>query len=617
MIRPGSGVNRRRPSAAAATTTTGSSSTAAAPRVTPSKGRRPHSVKPGLIDFLYKRDYTGAIALLEFEEAVGDRRPALPLWLALCYFHNGQYDKAIEVYDAVLVDGGEPHLSTAARHKEEETVALWKACCLYGACEYEQCYQLADSIGDYARDDQALSQLRTRLLLHAAHKLNDEAAMMKSHQRLTKGDSSASSPSTQHQQQQLTLAAIQYLRNHYQQATDIYKKLIVDNPDYKALNVYLALCYYKMDFYDVAAEMLQPYLAAHPTSVIANNLKACCHYQLYNGKAAEDVWKPLAEHSAQHGPRVYDHHDILRHNKVVFRNGDGALQVLPQLLDIIPEARLNLIIYHLRAPNGDPQEAFNLLKGVEPSQPREHILKAVVYAVVGQQQQGDGAGARESLQTAEQVFHLVGASASECDTIPGRQCMASCLYLRKQFEDALVYLKSIKAYFSADDDFNWNYGIACAAIGDYKEGQQALISVHNPKYRSEFTYLSWLCRCLVLNGDPVSAWEVYTRQEPTSDTFNLLHIIANDCYKQGNFFIACKAFDVLERLDPDPEFWDAKRGSAVGVFQLVIAGMAPPEQLQEVADLLRGTREHQIPQVEYIINRVFKKWAGDNGVYLE
>ncbi|KAF4716525.1 Intraflagellar transport protein 56, partial [Perkinsus olseni] len=241
-------------------------------------------------------------------------------------------------------------------------------------------------------------------------------------------------------------------------------------------------------------------------------------------------------------------------------------QVLPQLLDIIPEARLNLIIYHLRAPNGDPQEAFNLLEGVEPSQPREHILKAVVHAVVGQQQ-GDGGGARESLQTAEQLFHLVGASASECDTIPGRQCMASCLYLRKQFEDALIYLKSIKAYFSADDDFNWNYGIACAAIGDYKEGQQALLSVHNPKYRSEFTYLSWLCRCLVLNGDPVSAWEVYTRQEPTSDTFNLLHIIANDCYKQGHFFIACKAFDVLERLDPDPEFWDAKRGSAVGVFQ--------------------------------------------------
>jgi intraflagellar transport protein 56 len=54
----------------------------------------------------------------------------------------------------------------------------------------------------------------------------------------------------------------------------------------------------------------------------------------------------------------------------------------------------------------------------------------------------------------------VGASASECDTIPGRQCMASCFFLLKQFEDVLIYLKSIKTYFYNDDDFNWNYGIA-------------------------------------------------------------------------------------------------------------------------------------------------------------
>ena len=30
------------------------------------------------------------------------------------------------------------------------------------------------------------------------------------------------------------------------------------------------------------------------------------------------------------------------------------------------------------------------------------------------------------------------------DTIPGRQCMASCFFLLKQFEDVLIYLNSIK-----------------------------------------------------------------------------------------------------------------------------------------------------------------------------
>jgi intraflagellar transport protein 56 len=38
--------------------------------------------------------------------------------------------------------------------------------------------------------------------------------------------------------------------------------------------------------------------------------------------------------------------------------------------------------------------------------------------------------------------------------------MASCFFLLKQFEDVLIYLKSIKTYFYNDDDFNWNYGIA-------------------------------------------------------------------------------------------------------------------------------------------------------------
>ena len=34
--------------------------------------------------------------------------------------------------------------------------------------------------------------------------------------------------------------------------------------------------------------------------------------------------------------------------QVIFRSGEGALQVLPQLLGVVPEARLNLAIYHLR-----------------------------------------------------------------------------------------------------------------------------------------------------------------------------------------------------------------------------------------------------------------------------
>jgi intraflagellar transport protein 56 len=72
-------------------------------------------------------------------------------------------------------------------------------------------------------------------------------------------------------------------------------------------------------------------------------------------------------------------------------------------------------------------------------------------------------------KTAQQLFQLVGASATECDTIPGRQCMASCFFLLKQFDDVLVYLNSIKSYFQTDDDFHWNNALTCASTGDFKE----------------------------------------------------------------------------------------------------------------------------------------------------
>lgn len=57
--------------------------------------------------------------------------------------------------------------------------------------------------------------------------------------------------------------------------------------DFLALKVYVALCYYKLDYYDVSQEVLAVYLQSIPDSTIALNLKACNHFRLYNGKAAE------------------------------------------------------------------------------------------------------------------------------------------------------------------------------------------------------------------------------------------------------------------------------------------------------------------------------------------
>jgi intraflagellar transport protein 56 len=57
---------------------------------------------------------------------------------------------------------------------------------------------------------------------------------------------------------------------------------------------------------------------------------------------------------------------------------------LPSLVDVIPEARLNLVIYYLR--QGNIEEAYELMRDVDPSTPNEYILKGIVFAAVGQEQ---------------------------------------------------------------------------------------------------------------------------------------------------------------------------------------------------------------------------------------
>lgn len=62
------------------------------------------------------------------------------------------------------------------------------------------------------------SQLRYRLQFHLAHKLNDEERLMECHKQLEDII-----------EDQLSLASIHYLRAHYQEGIDIYKKVLLDN----------------------------------------------------------------------------------------------------------------------------------------------------------------------------------------------------------------------------------------------------------------------------------------------------------------------------------------------------------------------------------------------------
>ena len=552
---------------------------------------------PTLQEFVNARDYTGASVLLEFERAGGRNDYETMMWQAYCYFHNGDHDKARDVYRELQEwerrvppeDGGNPHLPA------------YIAACLFYIGDYKEAVREAELA--------PTSKLQTRILFHCAHKLNDEAKLMHYHSRL--------SDSTD---DQLSLASIHYIRNHFQEATDIYKRLLLENRDYLALNVYVALCYYKLDYYDVALEILAVYLQSHPDSAAAMNLKACCHFKLYNGQAA---LKELeggggaymggggGAGDAGTGKKRWEdtlaENVLIKHNLSVFRQGEGALKTFPGLTHVIPEARLNLVIWHLR--HGEPRDAFALIKDLEPNTPQEYILKAIVNASIGQEAKN-----RENLRTAQQYFQLVGASASECDTIPGRQCMASCFFLLKQWEDVLIYLKSIRSFFATDDAFNWNYGLAKAHTMQYRDAEKILLEIsQSSKLAQDYIYTAWLARCYIMNKRARLAWELYLTVESSSDGNQLLSLIANDCYKVGAFLYAAKAFDVLDRLDPSPIHWEGKRGACVGVLQLVMSGREQPEALKDVIEILNHTPN---PQADYIA-RVISRWASENGIEVD
>lgn len=156
------------------------------------------------------------------------------------------------------------------KNKAPGEVRTYLACCLFMLGMYKKAEELSMQ--------GPRSPLQVRLLFHVSHKMTDEDRLMSLHQQLQDV-----------LPDQMSLASMHYMRNHYQEAIDIYKRYLLENRQFWALNVYIALCYYKLDYYDISQEVLAGYLQHFPDSATGINLKACNHYRLYNGKAAEVI----------------------------------------------------------------------------------------------------------------------------------------------------------------------------------------------------------------------------------------------------------------------------------------------------------------------------------------
>ncbi|UJR25153.1 hypothetical protein I4U23_006511 [Adineta vaga] len=523
-----------------------------------------------LEDLITQRDYTGAIAFLDFCRENRTDIQDLDLWLAFAAFHAGDYQRAKDEYENLLKNDS-----------QSNEIYIYLACCYFMLDNYEQAEQTALK--------GSKSSLQIRLLYHIAYKQNHEDKFEYFQKQLQDNI-----------QDQMCLASINYMKNQYQKALDIYKRYLVENRNYLALNVYISFCYYKLDYYDMSQELLDVYLKKYPDSPIAINIQACIQYKLYNRKRAENDLKHFLDKintSFHYGKELF------QHNMIVFQNDDRALQVLTQLIDVIPQARYNLVIYNLKQNNF--QQAFELIENIQPKNTIEYILKGVVNAVYGQEHRS-----YEHIKHAQTYFQHIGSSPNECDTISGRQCMAACYFLHKRFYDVLVYLNSIKTYFSNDDIFNFNYAQAKASEEKWIEAEEAFHLIQNETIKSNYIYLSWLTRCYIYNNKARFAWELYLKLEHSKESFSLLQLIANDCYKCEKYFYAARAFDILERLDPNSSYRDGKHGACAGTFQQIIVGQESRNTLRDLLTLLRNTNHSQGDQMI----RVMRSWARTNNI---
>lgn len=537
MIRPGTSLNKTNASARLANMPNSSAS-------------QPKVKLPEFSEFLQKADWVGALAVLELQKSNG--RPETTLWIAYCNFHHGEYRKAMNIYDELL-----------KKPKSDKVLHLYKALCLFGLCHYEESQKEALKAPE--------SSLQIRLLYLLAQKLNDDTTLMALHHKLSDDQSS-----------QLCKAAVHYFLGHFDDCIEIYKKLLLENKKNIAINIYLAICYYRQEYYEIALDIVQQYLAVYPDSIFATNLKSCCLYETLDGKDAHEEIKKLEKR--YEGGSLTENNDLVCHNTSVFKLGENALKVFPPLIELYPEAKMNLIIHYIR--NNEIENAFRLCHDMDPISPRQYVLKAVVLTLYGQLKKNP-----EIIKQAQEYYKLIGTSASECDTVIGRQCTASCMFLQKQFEDVILYLNTIKEFMAADDDFNYNFGVANAVLGKFKEAENYLTKVQNERYQSEYLFIAWLAKTYIINGKVDLAWNLYLEMDTSNETLILLKLIGNECYLYGHFYYSLKAFDILERLDNE-EHSAAKVGAAVGIFKDFLTSKESHEHLEEAVQILKSSNKN-------------------------
>jgi intraflagellar transport protein 56 len=368
------------------------------------------------------------------------------------------------------------------------------------------------------------------------------------------------------------------MRSHYQDALDVYQRLLVQHPDFLALNVYIAMCQFKLDDFEASNEAVDLYLSENSDSAVALNLKSCDYFRLFGQEIAESQLLQIRKFSSA----AYDFIDnLVTHNLCIFANGVDGFTILPKLVHAIPEARYNLAVLYMRENN--PTEANDVLQDFTVVQLNESILKGTVLLALGQ-----ATSEGSQIEEANAIFSEIGMMEGVKDTVQGRECLASTRFIIGEYEEALRVLETIEQFVNEIDEYNYDKGMTLASLSRWQEAERALLMVKNPAYTKEIFYSSWLCRCFIKNKKPEAAWNLYVDATSTEDSKTLLKIIAADCFQAGLYFYSMRAYDVLAKFEMDPSFKDGLVASAVGVFRCVLTKKETPERLMDVINALAG-----------------------------
>ena len=307
---------------------------------------------------------------------------------------------------------------------------------------------------------------------------------------------------TNDMEDRLSHLSLKVRRGDFEAAAQGYADILASYPEMSALKLYAAVCYSRLELYDVSLELTESYLNGHSDSIGAGVLKACNAYKMHGHEVACSLLSEVCESSTS-----ADRNPLVLFNKAVFERGRDGRRVRHKYIhfiqhDVFFERSGSPLLrpFQKRQPIShcmiSTKETMQKLKGgrekvtrnLPSSTSRRYWIDAsshgvpfcvrqgLSYALLGRETQSSA-----RIEEGRQFLQLVGSSETERDTILGRQCMTFYYMTNDQYEEAIVFLESIQDYVAGDakEIFKWNAAVCFLNMGRYEEAQAQLESIQD------------------------------------------------------------------------------------------------------------------------------------------